>query len=68
MKILENNEKKIVCEMDHDDILIMKSCLVEVCYGVKIHSFETRIGYKKDRVGNLIKELNKIINNAEICE
>jgi hypothetical protein len=68
MKIIEYDGKNLTCEISHEDILILMAGMREICYGVDIHAFETRIGYSRDRVGELVKQLRSILDDHGINE
>ncbi|MCW4627806.1 MULTISPECIES: hypothetical protein [Marinomonas] len=68
MKVVDNNGIKLTCEISHEEILILMAGMREICYGVDIHAFETRLGYSKERVGVLVQQLRSILDEQDIDE
>ncbi|WP_322629313.1 hypothetical protein [Halothiobacillus sp.] len=68
MKVIDNNGAKLTCEISYEEILIFMAGMREICYGVDIHAFETRMGYSKERVGVLVQQLKSILDEQGIDE
>lgn len=68
MRVIDNDGTKLTCEISHDEILILMAGMREICYGVDIHAFETRLGYSKERVGVLVQQLRSILDEQGIDE
>ena len=65
---IEQKEETISCELSLDELLIIRSCLCEISFGIKIHAFKTRIGFEKDDVANLAKEVSQFVKEKGIEE
>jgi|CXWL01.1.fsa_nt_gi hypothetical protein len=57
MKVLDNNGNLLTCGISHEEMLILMAGMREICFGVDIHAFDTRIGFSKERLGALVKTL-----------
>jgi hypothetical protein len=68
MRLLKSENEVLTCEISHEEIRIIKVCLGEICYGIDIHAFETRIGSSRERVGELVTQLKTIIDEQGIEE
>lgn len=68
MKVIDNDGTKLTCEISREEILTLMAGMREICYGVDIHAFETRLGYSKERVGVLVQQLRSIIDEQGIDE
>lgn len=68
MKVLENNGESLVCELSHDEVLMLMAGMREICYGVDFHAFETRIGFSREQVGLLVKQFRALVDEQGIDE
>jgi len=48
--------------------LILNAALNEVCNGIKIFEFETRIGADRERVAALLNEVGALIDEMDALE
>lgn len=64
MKIKRINEDAEI-ELQHDDLLVLNAALNEVCNGIDIFEFETRIGASRARVESLMKEIQSVLDQIE---
>lgn len=46
-----------------DELLIINSALNEICHGIDVYEFETRIGASREEVEKLFKEIHSLIYN-----
>lgn len=67
MNIIEKNEK-FECTLTEDELLMIKNCLAEVCFGMELYEFETRVGYSLDDVGDFTKRLCASLESVGIEE
>ncbi|QJX01831.1 hypothetical protein HML84_04895 [Alcanivorax sp. IO_7] len=68
IKVIDNDGAKLTCEISHEEILIIMAGMREICCGVDIHAFDARIGYSKERVGVLVRQLRSILDEQGIDE
>lgn len=65
MKVLDVNRDQSKIELSHDDLLIMNSALNEICNGIALFEFETRIGAGRDQATELMRELSDVLDKME---
>ena len=60
------NEGEEALRFDDDELAMLNNCLNEVCNGVHIEDweFQTRIGYDRARVQDLLSKVNAQLRNA----
>ena len=57
MEILERSKGKAVISFFNDELVILNNALNEICNGVDIPQFETRVGYPRERVEALFEQI-----------
>jgi len=62
MKILERLDEHVMLECSKDELLIIHSALNEICNGIDLFEFETRVGAGRDVVQNLLKEVGRLLD------
>jgi len=61
MKLIDvNPEVKI--KLTEDELLIINASLNEVCNGIDVFEFETRIGASREKIENMIIEVQAILS------
>jgi len=60
MEILERSKGKAVISFFNDELVILNNALNEICNGVDIPQFETRVGYPRERVEALFEHINSV--------
>ncbi len=48
--------------MTHEELLILTAALNEICNGIDILEFQTRIGSNRERVAQLLKEMGLLLD------
>ena len=48
--------------MTHEELFIITAALNEICNGIDIFEFETRIGSERERVALLLKEMVSLLD------
>ncbi len=64
MKIRRVNEDAEI-ELQHDELLVLNAALNELCNGIDIFEFETRIGASRARVESLMKAIQSVLDQIE---
>jgi hypothetical protein len=65
MKVVETAvEQSTVC-MSRDELLLVNAALNEVCNGIEVFEFETRLGASRQRVADLLREVGLLIDQME---
>lgn len=66
LKSIEKNHK-IVIEIDNrDDLIILSNALNEVCHGIDLVEFSTRLGAEVEEVKQLLLEITNIVDVIDI--
>ena len=66
MEIIDVTSEKSQIDMSHDELLIVNSALNEICNGIAVFEFETRIGADRDRVTTLLKEISELLDKMDL--
>lgn len=62
MKVIGADAERVQVEFGREEILMVNAALNEVCNGISLPEFETRIGATRTRVATLLKEVGLIID------
>lgn len=65
MKFSFLKSDKFHIEMKIEDLLLINAALNEVCNGVDVFEFETRIGASREEAGSLMDAISSIIDGYE---
>ena len=68
MKLENFSNNEIELSISKDELLIIKNCVTEVCSGMHVYEFQTRIGFRREEVVAFAKELKSAINDIGIDE
>jgi hypothetical protein len=60
MDIIKRSTKEALISFDSDEVHILKQALNEVCNGLSLPEFETRMGYSKSRVRELLDQISPL--------
>ena len=62
MEIINADTKCSQIAIGREDLLIMNAALNEVCNGIALFEFETRMGADRERVTALLKEIGSLLD------
>ncbi|HDY99317.1 MAG TPA: hypothetical protein ENH72_12645 [Pseudomonas sabulinigri] len=65
MKVIETLNDSAVLACSKDELLIFHSALNEICNGIDLFEFETRIGAGRGVVNDLLLEVSLILDGLE---
>lgn len=65
MEFLKNNLTSADIKISIDELLTIHQSLNEVCNGIDLFEFQTRIGVSREEVACLMKIINQIIDKIE---
>ena len=68
MKVVNSVDNEVACILTRNQILMIKNCLGEVCFGIDLAEFQTRVGFSRNEVGEFVKELKQITDSLGIEE
>ena len=66
MEILNTASERSQIDIDREELLIVNAALNEVCNGIAVFEFETRIGADRERVSALLKEIGSLLDKMEL--
>ena len=66
MDAVSVDEKKTELSLDNNELLILYSALNEVCNGISVPEFETRIGASKEAAFTLLNDLGRILDKVRL--
>jgi hypothetical protein len=52
-------------KFDREELLIIGAALNEICNGIELFEFETRIGADRERVAALLKKIGSLLDGWE---
>ena len=62
MEILDITKLKVTLDMTESELLILSSALNEICNGIDVPEFDTRIGASKDDAASLLERVNSLLD------
>lgn len=65
MNVLSITEESVIVKITENELLILNSALNEICNGIDIAEFETRIGSEKEDVNVLLGKIGDILDRIE---
>ena len=65
MKINNTVAERSQVELGWDGLLIVNAALNEVCNGIEVFEFETRMGADRARVAALLKEVGALLDKMD---
>lgn len=66
MKVIDTTNEISLIGISRDELLIVNAALNEVCNGIEVFDFETRIGADRERVAALLKEVGLLLDRVDI--
>ena len=58
-------DKDAEVELEHSELLVLNAALNEVCNGIDVFEFETRIGASRAQVESLMREIQVLLDQME---
>lgn len=65
MEVIDATAERSRISMSKDELLIVNAALNEVCNGIDLYEFETRMGAERNRVAELLKEFGALLDRME---
>ena len=65
MEIIDTTAEWSHISIGRDELLIVSAALNEVCNGIEVFEFETRIGADPERVAALLKEGGSLLDKMD---
>ncbi|HEY7315879.1 MAG TPA: hypothetical protein VH643_41500 [Gemmataceae bacterium] len=58
MQVQKSNQSNILLNLTHNELILLNNALNEVCHGLDIPEFSTRLGASWDELEALRREIN----------
>lgn len=65
MKVIDATGEQSRISISREELLIVNAALNEVCNGIELFEFETRIGADRQRVAALLKEVGSVLDRMD---
>ena len=65
MEVIETTGEQSHIGISRDELLIVNAALNEVCNGIEVFEFETRIGADRGHVAALLKEVGLLLDKMD---
>ena len=66
MEVIDSTFEWSHIGMSRDELLIVNAALNEVCSGIEVFEFETRIGADRERVAALLQEIGSLLDKMDL--
>lgn len=64
MKLISRDQGALVLSLSRDELVAINNALNEVCHGVGMPGFESRIGASRDEVEGLLASVSRALDEA----
>ncbi|RYH33153.1 MAG: hypothetical protein EON54_20530 [Alcaligenaceae bacterium] len=65
MEVIGTSAERSQINIGRGELLIVNAALNEVCNGIALSEFETRIGADRERVAALLKEIGSLLDEMD---
>ena len=65
MEIINTAAERSRVEIGRDELLIVNAALNEICNGIAVFEFDTRIGADRERVAALLREVGALLDRMD---
>lgn len=65
MELIKVNNQTATVSLSHEELIILNAALNEVCHGIAVFEFETRIGASKEEVAILQKTILSLVDQID---
>lgn len=65
MEVIDTAAERSQINIGREELLIVNAALNEVCNGIALPEFETRIGADRERVAALLKEIGALLDEMD---
>ncbi|GHU12308.1 hypothetical protein FACS1894185_6640 [Betaproteobacteria bacterium] len=68
MDVINIAAERSQIEIDRDELLILNAAINEVCNGIAVFEFDTRIGADRESVAVLLKEIGSLLDKMDLLQ
>lgn len=65
MELVKLEGRGAVVALNESELLMLNAALNEICNGIDVQEFDTRIGSSKDSVANLLEKIGGVLDQIE---
>lgn len=65
MKSIDLKDRSVVIELSDRELILINNALNEVCNGIDVPEFETRLGGTTEEASRLLREIGKELKKLE---
>ncbi|HEY3857556.1 MAG TPA: hypothetical protein VGO67_24505 [Verrucomicrobiae bacterium] len=65
MKQIQIKKNSVVWELEDDEAQMINNALNEVCNGIDVEEFETRLGWSRNRLSELLSQIHASLEGPE---
>ena len=65
MKTEDVYDDSVLVHLNRDELALLNNALNEVCHGVKIPAFSTRLGSTREEAKNLLQQIGVLIDKLD---
>jgi hypothetical protein len=65
MKQIQINKDSVVWELEGDEAQMINNAVNEVCNGIDVEEFETRLGWPRSRLSELLSQIHASLEGPE---
>ncbi|HWG45495.1 MAG TPA: hypothetical protein VN688_22215 [Gemmataceae bacterium] len=60
MQLLECDDAHVVLELTHNELIVLNNALKEVCHGIDLPDFSTRLGAQRGEIEALLRQISDV--------
>jgi hypothetical protein len=61
MQLRERDNAHVVLELTHNELIVLNNALNEVCHGLDLPDFSTRLGAQRDELDTLLRQIGEVL-------
>jgi hypothetical protein len=63
MRLIDLSSGLAILEVSKEELEMISNSINEVCHGIDIEEFETRLGYPRERVRLLLSQISEVLRD-----
>ena len=64
MELVKLEGRGAVVTLNESELLVLNAALNEICNGIDVQEFDTRIGSSKESVANLLGKISRVLDQV----
>jgi len=61
MQLRESDDSHVMLELTHNELIVLNNALNEVCHGIDLPDFSTRLGAQRDEIEALLGQISEVL-------